>query len=163
MCKLSHFQIRIQQDLVMANMWCSLLIIFRVAPRTVRVKECKQNASYKFISATKFSGPTWVYYIIKMEMPLLYEVAHLVHILRISTTCKLALYSVPSLMRQPKGRRQVGVSWTAELHSEELFKLYSSPNIIRVTRWMRWVGMKHAWGEMKNAHKTWREETTWEI
>jgi hypothetical protein len=40
-------------------------------------------------------------------------------------------------------------------HNEELHGLYSSPNIIRVTRSrnMRWVGRIEGIGEMRNAYK----------
>jgi hypothetical protein len=42
-----------------------------------------------------------------------------------------------------------------KLHNEELYNLYSSPNIVRMikSRMMRWVGHVAWMGQMKNAYK----------
>jgi hypothetical protein len=56
-------------------------------------------------------------------------------------------------MFEPK-REEVEGYWR-RLQNEELRNLYSSPNIIRVTksRWMRWVGCTARMGIMRNAYK----------
>jgi hypothetical protein len=52
----------------------------------------------------------------------------------------------------------VGVagSWR-KLHNEELHNLYSSPNIIRMSksRRMRWAGHVARMGETRNAYRIW--------
>jgi hypothetical protein len=49
-------------------------------------------------------------------------------------------------------RDEVMREWR-KLHNEELHDLYSSPNIIRITKWrrMRWAGHVARMGEKRNA------------
>jgi hypothetical protein len=48
-------------------------------------------------------------------------------------------------------RDEVTGSWR-KMHNEELNGLYSSPNIIRVSRRMRWAGHVARMGEVRNAY-----------
>jgi hypothetical protein len=64
-------------------------------------------------------------------------------------------------------REEVAGDWRT-LHNEELYNLYSSPNVIGViiSRRMRWAGHVVHMGRMRNVYsvfgwKTQREETTW--
>jgi hypothetical protein len=55
-------------------------------------------------------------------------------------------------------RWKVAGDWR-RLHYKEFHNLYTSPNIIRVTkaRRMRWAGHATCVGEMRNAYKFWLE------
>jgi hypothetical protein len=48
-----------------------------------------------------------------------------------------------------------GVCYENILHNEELYKLYSSPSIIRIikSRRMRWAGHAARMGEKRNAYR----------
>jgi hypothetical protein len=60
-------------------------------------------------------------------------------------------------------REEVKADWR-KLHNEELHNLYSSQNIIRVSKFrkMRWAENVAGMADLINAQKIWRKETTWQ-
>jgi hypothetical protein len=50
-------------------------------------------------------------------------------------------------------RDEVTEDWR-KLHNEELHNLYSSPNRMIKSRWMRWAGHVGRMGEKRNAYRT---------